>query len=103
MQTKRAIDKIYLAIPIIKALRGKLKNNKEFIDILTDARQDGKDDFDLLLEIFPFMYENCIDEIYNLLAIVYDKSIEVVQEQPIMDTIKDLKLLWNNADFRRFF
>lgn len=109
MKTGIAIDKLINIAPIIADLRPKLKDDetfKNFISKYAENRENGKDgidNFDFVLRVLPVFIKNYKAELYEILAILCDKSVNEVEEQSFGETIKLIKELLADDDFKSFF
>lgn len=108
MKTSVAIDKLIDIAPIIADLRPKLKEDKDFINFMENYVKGKKDvseidNFDFVLHILPTAIKNYKQELYGILAILCDKTVEEVSEQSLGETIKVIKELLSDDDFKSFF
>lgn len=105
MKTGIAIDKLVNIAPIIADMRPKLQkdeNFKKFMD--TYKNNDGKaDNVDFILRVLPVFLKDYKKEVFELLAIICDKTVEEVEEQSFGTTVKVVKELLADDDFKSFF
>lgn len=108
MKTSVAIDKLINIAPIIADLRPKLKEDKDFKDFMENYVKNKKDsseieNIDFVLHILPTAIKNYKKELYEILAVLCDKTVEEVSEQSLGETIKVIKELLADDDFKSFF
>lgn len=108
MRTDVAIDKLINIAPIIADARPKLQADEEFTTLLKShlkSQKDGKgvDNLDFALKFLPVLLKNYRDEVYSILAIWCDKSKEDIANQPFGETVKVIKDLMTDEDFKVFF
>jgi len=105
MKTSIAIDKLINIAPIIADMRPKLQKDENFKKFMETYKSgDGKaDNLDFVLRILPVFLKDYKKEVYELLAIVCDKTVKEVEEQSFGQTVKTVKELIEDDDFKSFF
>lgn len=102
MRTDIAIDKLCDIAPYVADIMDKMKEDDELRSNLLKFRSLNKtSDY---LRYFPQVIKKCNTEIYNILAVVYEKTVEQVREQNfVTETIPQITELFKNEDLRTFF
>jgi hypothetical protein len=105
MKTSIAIDKLINIAPIIADIRPKLQKDKKFKEFIENYKngEDKTDNVDFVLKLLPVFLKDYKKEVYELLAIICDKSVEEVEEQSFGQTVKTIKELLADDDFKSFF
>lgn len=105
MQTSIAIEKLINVAPIIADLRPKLKGDEKFKAFIEEYKKnDGNvDNVDFLLRFLPLISKSCEKEIYEILSIFCDKSVDEIKAQSFGKTIGVVKELLTDEDVRSFF
>ena len=105
MKTDIALDKLCNLTPIIEELRPKLKQDAELKAIMVNYTAEGKkdDNVGFILRILPHLLNEYREAAYKIIAIVTDKDVEEIKEQPITVTFKEIKSLLEDEDMRSFF
>lgn len=109
MKTSIAIDKLINIAPIIADLYPKLKEDesfKKFMATYAKGNKDGKsevDNIDFVLRVLPVFFKNYKEELFEILAIVCDKTVKEVSEQSLGETVEVVKELLADDDFKSFF
>ena len=101
MKTSVAFDKLCDSLPIIKNIVDKAKANPEILEQLKTAA-DAKNKLDYLVAVPPIL-KSCKDEVFAMLAVWNDMSVEMIAEQPISATIKQVMGIFADGDVMSFF
>ena len=102
MRTDIAVEKLCNVMPTIAEMAEKLKASDDFKKFLIGYK-DKKTNKVFMLKVFPLLLKLCENEVYEILATMFDKEIEEVKGQPITDTITQAKRLFSDEDFKSFF
>lgn len=100
MRTDIAIDKLCDICPIIADISDKAKNDIELRGILVSGQTAGKA---AILRLIPKLKAKCEQELYEILAILYDKTVDEIKAQSAIDTLKQVMSLAEDKDFISFF
>lgn len=100
MRTDVAFDKLCDTLPIIKNIVDKAKADPAILAQLK-AASEAKNKLDYFVVIPPIL-KSCKDEVFAMLAVWNDKSVEEVAEQPISTTIKQVMDIFVNKDVMDF-
>ena len=111
MRTDIAFDKLVKIIPIIAELRPKLKGDeklKAFFDSYRkkqgdDGEENVPDNLDFVMSMIPFLFGDYKEYVFEILAIVGDKTAEEVKAQPFTETLAQIKEIIANKDLVNFF
>lgn len=103
MKTDIAIDKLINIAPIIAELRPKLKTDEDFKKFIADNKENKLDNFDFVLKILPLFLRKYKQEIYEILSVISDKTVDEIANQSIGATISTIKELIADDDFKSFF
>lgn len=102
MTTDIAIEKLCALAPIIADAAQRLTKDKEFSAFMQKYNKQCSNKI-FALNILPILLKNYREEIYKILAIWSDKTVEEVKAQSISTTISEMKALINDEDVRAFF
>lgn len=102
MRTEDAIDKLCDIAPIIADIGDKAKNDQEFKDFMAGYSK-AKDNRTFVLRVLPVLVKNYKEDMYSILSIWTEKSIDEIKEQSLGVTIKELKAIFEDEDIRAFF
>lgn len=105
MNTSIAIKKLINIASIIADLRPRLAKDeafKGFVENYKNGENKG-DNVDFVLRFLPCVYENYEKELYEILGILSDKTANEIAEQPFAETIRFIKELLSDEDFKSFF
>lgn len=102
MTTDIAIEKLCALAPIIADAAQRLTKDKEFSAFMQKYNKQRSNKI-FALNILPILLKNYREEIYKILAIWSDKTVEEVKAQSISTTISEMKALINDEDVRAFF
>ena len=100
MRTDVAFDKLCDTLPIVKGIVDKARANPEILAQLKSAAA-AKSKLDYLVVIPPIL-KSCRDEVFAMLAVWNDISVEMVAEQPISTTIKQVMDIFSDKDIMDF-
>lgn len=102
MRTDIAIDKLCDIAPYVADIVDKMGEDEELkTSLIKLQKASKKSDY---LRYFPKVIKKCDSEVYNILAIMYSKSVEEVKAQNFMtETIPQILELYKNEAFRTFF
>lgn len=103
MKTDIAIEKLINIAPIIYEMRDKIKADADFIDAIKNMRGETVDNVGFVLKVVPMILKSYRAEMYDILAIVFDKDVEEIKEQNLGKTINEIKELLSDEDFKGFF
>lgn len=105
MKTDIALDKLCELVPIIGQLRPKLKSDTEFKRIVLQltSEEEGGDKMSFALNLAPILLKKYRSEIYEIMSILTDKSVEDIKEQSVVTTIGELKNILADEDIKTFF
>ena len=102
MTTDIAIEKLCALAPIIADAAQRLTKDKEFSAFMQKYNKQRSNKI-FALNILPILLKNYREEIYKILAIWSDKTVDEVKAQNISTTISEVKALINDEDVRAFF
>ena len=102
MTTDVAIEKLCALAPIIADAAQRLTKDKEFSAFMQKYNKQRSNKI-FALNILPILLKNYREEIYKILAIWSDKTVDEVKAQNISTTISEVKALINDEDVRAFF
>ena len=103
MKTDIALDKLCEIVPIVNEMRPKIKEDDELKSISKKINEDGMDKFSFALAVLPIFLGKYRDNVYSILSILTEKSIDIIKEQEASVTFNELKNLILNEDFKSFF
>ena len=77
------------------------------VDVLKDLEKEGKikglaKGVSNFTKLIPILLKKHKENIYNVLAIVNDKTVEEIRKQNPVQTIKQLKELWSDKELLNF-
>lgn len=107
LSTEKAFDMLPSAIEIFEKLD--LKSFYEKNEINVDGK--SKDEIEKLqkdvgIKMIIYVTKNCSkikEEVFKLLSIAQDKTIEDVKEQPFTETLKQFRDILSNKEAMSFF
>lgn len=99
MRTDFAIEKLCNIAPIIDTLSERLSKDTEFKTLM----QGEKTNRAFLFKVFPYILKNYREETFEILAVWSDRTVEEVEAQAFGETVKQIKELVSDEDFRSFF
>ena len=102
MTTDIAIGKLCALAPVIADAAQRLAKDKEFLAFMQKYNKQRTNKI-FALNILPILLKNYREEIYKILAIWSDKTVDEVKAQNISTTISEVKALINDEDVRAFF
>lgn len=102
MTTDVAIEKLCALAPIIADTAERLAKDKEFLAFMQKYNKQRTNKI-FALNILPILLKNYREEIYKVLAIWGDKTVEEVKAQSVSVTISEVKSLISDEDVRAFF
>lgn len=102
MTTDIAIEKLCALAPVIADAAQRLTKDKEFSAFMQKYNKQRSNKI-FALNILPILLKNYREEIYKILAIWSDKTVDEVKAQNISTTISEVKALINDEDVRAFF
>lgn len=102
MRTEDAIDKLCDIAPIIADIGEKAKNDQEFKEFMVSYNK-AKDNRMFVLRVLPVLVKNYKEDMYSILSIWTEKSIDEIKEQSLGVTIKEMKAIFEDEDIRAFF
>lgn len=102
MRTDVAVEKLCEIAPILSEFSEKLAKDEEYKKLMSSIK-DNTSNKTFIFTILPFFLKNYKKEAFELLAIWSDKSVEDVKAQTIGETVKQIKELFADEDFRAFF
>lgn len=102
MTTDIAIEKLCALAPVIADAAQRLTKDKEFSAFMQKYNKQRSNKI-FALNILPILLKNYREEIYKILAIWGDKTVEEVKAQSVSVTISEVKALINDEDVRAFF
>lgn len=102
MRTDIAIEKLCSVVPFIADIAEDLKNNQEMKDFVLQYNADKKNKV-FMIRVLPLLLKHYSKEVYEVLAILGDKTADEIKEQPFGTTFNQLKGLVEDEDFRSFF
>lgn len=102
MTTDIAIEKLCALAPVIADAAQRLAKDKEFSAFMQKYNKQRSNKI-FALNILPILLKNYREEIYKILAIWSDKTVDEVKAQNISTTISEVKALINDEDVRAFF
>lgn len=105
MRTDIAIDKIIEIVPIIRGLRPKIQKDEEFAKFMSDYKSKEKetDNLDFAMALIMVLLKNYKNEVFDILSIICDKTVDEIKAQSIGATINSIKVLLQDEDFKSFF
>lgn len=101
MRTDVAFDKLCDTLPIIKGIVDKAKADPAILEQLK-AAATAKSRLDYLVAVPPIL-KSCKDEVFAMLAVWNEMSVEDIAEQPISTTIKQVMDIFTDGDVMSFF
>lgn len=105
MNTSIAIKKLINIAPIIADLRPRLAKDEDFKGFIESYKNNENkgDNVDFVLRFLPCIYNNYEKELYEILGILSDKTAEEVANQSFAETVRVIKELLSDEDFKSFF
>ena len=104
MRTDLAFDKICDIIPIVCDIADKADKDKELHDLLIGGLKSKNVTRGMQLRFLVQVIKKCRDEAFEILAIIYDKSVDEVKEQDFFGvTIPQVVKLWNSDEVKELF
>lgn len=104
MRTDNTIDKILDVTPIICDIVDKARDDKDLRKSLFQGLKEKNVKPTSQIRYLAQVVSKCKEEVFNILAIVYEKSIEEVKAQDFIKvTLPQIKELWLNKDIRDLF
>ena len=104
MRTELAFDKICDITPIICDIVDKTKTDEELKQILTEGLKQKENTRTAQIRYLVKILKKCRDEAFEILAIVYNKTVEEVKEQDFVTvTMPQVVELWNNPSVQKLF
>ena len=103
MRTDIAIDKLCDITPFVADICEGMKEDEEFKNFILKYKNDKKDNLTLILRILPLLLKKFKNEIFSILAIINEKTIEEIKSQSLGTTISQIKTNVKDEDFRGFF
>lgn len=100
MKTSIAIDKLCECAPFIADIADKVKTDEELKEVFVKL---SKSDRIGMLRNLPLLIKKCDNEVYGILSILNDKSIEEIKEQDFGITIKEIIAAVKDKDIQSFF
>ena len=100
MRTDVAFDKLCDSLPIIKRIVDKAKADPAILAQLK-AAADAKSKLDYLVVIPPIL-KSCKDEVFAMLAVWEEMSVEDIAAQAISTTMKQVMDIFANKDVMDF-
>lgn len=102
MRTDVAIDKLCNIAPVLDTLAVKISKDKEMKDFILQYKEEKSNQV-FLLKIVPLLLKNYKNEMFEILAVWCDKTIDEIKSQSFGSTISQIKKLIEDEDFRVFF
>ena len=102
MRTDFAIEKLCNIVPFIADIAEDLKNNQEMKDFIFQYNAD-KTNKVFMIRILPLIFKHYNNQIFEILAVINDKTVEDVKAQPFNETYNQLKDIIGDEDFKSFF
>lgn len=102
MRTDVAVEKLCEIAPILSEFSEKLSKDEEYKRLMSSIK-NGATNKVFIFTVLPFFLKNYKKEAFELLAIWSDKTVEEVKAQTFGETIKQIKELFADEDFRAFF
>lgn len=102
MRTDVAVEKICNITPIVGDVIAKMRENEELKSFLLAYKAD-KSNKVFVLKIFPLLMKFYKEEIFEILAILNDLTVEEVKEQEFGKTFVMFQDLYEDKDLMSFF
>lgn len=102
MRTDIAVEKLCDIAPIISELAEKLSADEEYKSIILSAKGNLTNKT-FVFNFLPMLLKKYNAEIYNILAVWSDKTVEEIKGQSFAVTVKEIKGLFADEDFKSFF
>lgn len=104
MRTDIAFDKICDITPIVCDIVDKANSDEELRKVLFEGLKQPNATRSAQLRYLAQVLKKCRDEAFEILAIIYDKTVEEVKEQDFITvTIPQVVEIWNNPEVQRLF
>ena len=104
MRTDVAVDKLCLIVPYLCDIADKANTDAELHKAIEEGRKSTDKRMTTQLRFLAQVIGKCKDEVFEILSVVYDKTVDEVKEQDFMSTtIPQVIKLWNNPDIQAFF
>lgn len=104
MRTDLAFDKICDITPIVCDIVDKTKTDEELRKVLFEGLKQPNATRSAQFRYLAQVLKKCRDEAFEILAIIYDKTVEEVKAQDfIAETIPQVVELWNNKEVQKLF
>lgn len=103
MRTVDMYDKLCDVTPYLIDIIEKSGKDEEVRSLILKIRANKKATVADQMRLLPILMKKYKDEIFNILAIFNDKSVDEIKEQSITDTIKQVFALFNDKDIKDFF
>lgn len=102
--TEKAFDMLPCAVEIIEKLdmRGYILKNKELIDAKDRDTAMKEKGFDFMMHILKNT-SKVKTEVFEILAIASDQSVEDIKAKPFSETLNQLKVLMQDEELMDFF
>lgn len=100
MRTDIGINKLCDCVPFVADIAEKVKADEKLKDIIIKLQNGDKI---TLLRSLPILIDKCGEEIYNILSIFNDKTVDEIKAQDFSVTIKYIMDIAKNEDMRSFF
>lgn len=102
MRTDVAIDKLCNIAPVIADMTEKISKDEEFKAFMETYKAE-KSNKVFFFQVIPLLLKNYREEIYEMLAVWEDKTVDEIKNQSFGVTVGEIKAIWDDEDFRIFF
>ena len=102
MRTDIAIEKLCNIVPFVADIAENLKSNQEMKDFILQYNAD-KTNKVFMIRILPLLFKHYNSQIFEVLALLNDKTVEDVKAQPFGETYNQIKDIIGDEDFKGFF
>ena len=103
MRTDLGIKKLASLTPIVGKFANTLKNDNELKEALFAIKESKENNVVVACNLFPVLVEKCENDVYSLLAIIFDKTVEEIKEQDFFVTIQMIADVLANEHLKSFF
>ena len=103
MRTDLGLKKLANMAPVIGSISSKLRGNEKMKKFISEKKLESADNTTVFFELLPVLFDICEDDIYKLISVAYDKSVDEVKSQELSETFEQGYCLVNDMGFSRFF
>lgn len=103
MRTDIAIEKLCDVAPYLGDIAEGIKKDEEFKTFILKYQGEQKNNLAFVFRVLPMILKKFKNEVFSVLAIIGEKSVDEIKEQPFGVTVSQVKELIEDEDFRSFF